>query len=273
MSLLAVGASVLGLLGQVPPPPAPPLDQKPAVLTQIGWEQRLGQAVPLDVALRDEAGRIVHLGDYFNGKPVILTFNYYECPMLCGMQLQGFVSALNVVSFDAGKEFEVLTVSIDPRETPAQAARYKKGYMDRYRRPTAPQGWHFLTADEKSIAAVAGAVGFRYAWDEETKQYAHPAGIVVLTPDARIGQYLFGIEYAPRDLRFALVEASQGRIGTVIDQAILYCYKYDPASGRYGAAIMRILRVASLLTLGAFGAFVFMMRRRDARLAARGSAS
>ena len=177
------------------------------------------------------------------------------------------MSALNVIAFDAGKEFEIVTLSVDPRETPQQATRYKKGYMDRYPRKTAAEGWHFLTGDSRSIEALTQAAGFRYAWDEDTKQYAHPAGIVVATPDGRIGQYLFGIEYAPRDLRFALVEASSGKIGTLVDQAILYCYKYDPATGRYGAAIMRILRVLAVLTLAALGTFVFVMLRRDARLA------
>lgn len=275
LSLLAA-ATTLGAttsFGQVPPPPAPPVDQKPPISTQIGWDQRLGQALPLDTALRDESGRTVALRDYFKGKPVVLSFNYYECPMLCTVQLQGLVSALNVIAFDAGKEFEIVTLSVDPTETSQEATRYKKGYMDRYPRKTAAEGWHFLTGDSANIDALTQAAGFRYAWDEDTKQYAHPAGIIVATPDGRIGQYLFGIEYAPRDLRFALVEASSGRIGTLVDQAILYCYKYDPATGRYGAAIMRILRVLAVLTLLALGTFVFLMHRRDARLALRRAAS
>ncbi len=265
--LRLASVALLPLFAQVPPPPAPPLDQKPPIATQIGWDQHLGQALPLDVILRDETGRTVALQEFFGRKPVILTFNYYECPMLCTVQLQGLVSALGVIAFDAGREFDVVTVSIDPTETPAQAARAKKGYLERYLRATAPQGWHFLTGDGKNIEKLTRAAGFRYAWDEETRQYAHPAGIIVLAADGRIAQYLYGIEYAPRDLRFALVEAAEGKVGTLIDKAILYCYRYDPASGRYGAAIMRILRVGALLTLAALGTFIFVMRRRDARAA------
>lgn len=258
---------------QVPAPPPPPVDLKPPISAQIGWDQKLGTTLPMDVAFRDESGATVALGDYFKGKPVVLSFNYYECPMLCKVQLQGFLSALGVLSFDAGREFEVLTVSINPADGPGEAARYKKGYMDRYRRPTASAGWHFLTGDEAAIKHLADAAGFRYAWDEETKQYAHPAGIMVLTPEGRIAQYLYGIEYAPRDLRLALVEASNGKIGNRIDQAVLYCYRYDPATGRYGAAIMRILRTLSVLTLAAFAAFFLAMRRREQRLAAARAAS
>jgi protein SCO1/2 len=183
--------------------------------------------------------------------------------MLCTMTLNGLVSAMNAITFDAGQEFEVVTVSFEPRETPELAAAKKTAYLKRYARPGAAAGWHFLTGEPADIARLTQALGFRYAWDEDRRQYAHPAGIVVLTPDGRIARYLFGIEYAPKDLRFALVEASQGRVGGLVDQAVLYCYQYDPMTGKYGTAVMRILRVGALLTLGALGSFIFVMWRRE----------
>jgi len=241
--------------------------ERPTVLREVGFDQRLDQLVPGDIALRDEAGRDVKLADYLGKKPVVLTLVYYECPSLCTMTLNGLVSAMNAVSFDAGKEYDVVTVSFEPRETPALAAAKKETYLKRYQRPGAAAGWHFLTGEPEQIARLTTAVGFRYTWDERIRQYAHPAGVVVLTPEGKIARYLFGIEYAPKDLRFALVEASQGRVGSVVDQAIIYCYQYDPMTGKYGTAIMRLLRVASLLTLGALGTFIFTMWRRERRAA------
>jgi protein SCO1/2 len=178
---------------------------------------------------------------------------------------------MNAISFGAGQEFEVVTVSFEPRETPELAAAKKAAYLKRYARPDAAAGWHFLTGEPGDIDRLTRALGFRYAWDEELRQYAHPSGIVVLTPEGRIARYLFGIEYAPKDLRFALVEASQGRVGGLVDQAVLYCYQYDPMTGRYGAAVMRILRVGAVLTLGALASFIFVMWRRE-RSAHRGPA-
>ena len=250
--------------------------ERPTILREVGFDQRLDQVVPGDIALRDEAGRDVKLADYLGKKPVVLTLVYYECPSLCTMTLNGLVSAMNAVSFDAGREYDVVTVSFEPRETPALATAKKDAYLKRYQRPGAAAGWHFLTGEPEQIARLTTAVGFRYTWDERIRQYAHPSGIVVLTPEGRIARYLFGIEYTPKDLRFAVVEASAGRVGGVIDQAILYCYQYDPMTGKYGTAIMRLLRVASLLTLGALGTFIFMMWRRErsaARAALAGSAS
>jgi protein SCO1/2 len=241
--------------------------ERPTILREVGFDQRLDQRVPGDIALRDEDGRDVRLADYLGKKPVVLTLVYYECPSLCTMTLNGLVSAMNAVAFDAGKEYDVVTVSFEPRETPALATAKKETYLKRYQRPGAAAGWHFLTGDPAEIARLTQAVGFRYTWDERIRQYAHPSGVVVLTPDGTIARYLFGIEYAPKDLRFALVEASQGRVGGVVDQAILYCYQYDPMTGKYGTAIMRLLRVASLLTLGALGAFIFTMWRRERRAA------
>ncbi|MET0555477.1 MAG: SCO family protein [Vicinamibacteria bacterium] len=241
--------------------------ERPTVLRDVGFDQRLDQVVPNDIALRDENGRDVRLADYLGKKPVVLALVYYECPSLCTMTLNGLVSAMNAVSFDAGKEYDVVTVSFEPRETPALATAKKTAYLKRYQRPGAAAGWHFLTGEPAEIARLTQAVGFRYTWDERTRQYAHPSGVVVLTPEGRIARYLFGIEYAPKDLRFALVEASEGRVGGVVDQAILYCYQYDPMTGKYGTAILRLLRVASLLTLAVLGTFIFTMWRRERRVA------
>lgn len=243
-------------------------DQRPAILREIGFDQKLGATVPLETPLLDEAGRDVRLGDYFQGRPVVLSFNYFDCPMLCTVSLNGLASALGTLSFDAGKEFEIVTVSFDTRDTPAAARAKKDSYLKRYHRPGAAEGWHFLTGGAPAIERLTRAAGFRYAWDEETKQFAHPSGVLVLTPDGRIARYLYGIEYAPKDLRLALVEASRGTIGSPLDQAVLYCFQYDPATGRYGAAIMRIVRLGGALTAIALASFVLLMLRRE-RAAAR----
>jgi protein SCO1/2 len=240
-----------------------PAGIKPEILRDIGFDQKLGDALPLDIAFRDEAGKPVRLRDYFGKKPVVLTLNYYGCPMLCTVTLSGLASALNILSIDAGREFEVVTVSFDPKEDAALAAQTKASHLARYKRPTAEAGWHFLTGDQASIDRLTKAVGFRYAWDAETKQFAHPAGLVVLTPAGTIARYLYGIEYAPRDLRFALVEASAGKIGTLVDQAIIYCYQYDPMTGRYSASIMRILRTLSSVTVLALAIFIAVMLWRE----------
>jgi protein SCO1 len=244
--------------------------ERPSALRDVGFDQRLGQALPLDLVLRDEAGRAVRLGDYFGQRPVVLSLVYYECPMLCTLTLNGLVSALGVLPWNPGQEFELVTVSFDPRETPAQAAAKKKAYLARYQRPQAQAGWHFLTGDEAALRTLTGAVGFRYTWDDASKQFAHPAGVVVATPDGRLARYLFGIEYAPKDLRLALVEASEGRVGSPVDQLLLFCYRYDPATGRYGAALMRVMRAGAILTLLVLGGFMLVSFRRDrAQAAAR----
>jgi protein SCO1 len=235
----------------------------PAALREVGFEQRLGQAVPLDIALRDESGQAVKLGDYFGQRPVVLTLVYYECPMLCTLTLNELTSALSVLKFDVGHEFEIVTVSFEPKDTSALAAAKKEAYLKRYKRAGAAAGWHFLTGDAEQIKRLTEAVGFRYAWDEQTKQYAHPGGIMVLTPDGRMARYLYGIEYAPRDLRFALMDAAQGKIGSAADKVVLYCYQYDPSTGRYGAAIMRTIRLAGAFTVLGLGAFVMVMLRRE----------
>jgi protein SCO1/2 len=246
-------------------------DSRPTALREVGFDQELGARLPADLVFRDEAGRSVRLGDYLGKRPVLLTLVYYDCPMLCTLTLNGLAGALSALAFDVGREFEVLTVSFDPSETPALAAAKKAAYLRRYARPGAEAGWHFLTGDAGSTAALARAVGFRYAWDPETRQYAHPAGVIVLTPEGRIARYLFGVEYAPRDLRLGLVEASAGRIGTPIDELILYCYQYDPARGRYGASVMGMLRAGGVLTLAALGAFVSVSLLRE-RALRRGAA-
>ena len=235
----------------------------PQPIREVGFDQRLDERVPLDVEFRDEQGRLVRLGEYFGHKPVVLAFVYYDCPMLCTMVLSSITSTLGVLSLDPGKDFELVMVSFDPRETPALAASKKAEYLRRYDRPEAADGWHFLTGDPLSIERLTRAAGFRYTWDEETQQFAHPAGIVVLTPDGRLARYLFGLEYGPRDLRLALVEASEGRIGTAVDAALLYCYHYDPMTGRYGFVVMRVLRVAGAATVLALGTFIFVMVRRE----------
>ena len=204
-------------------------NQKPSILDQVGLDQRLNQQVPLNLMFNDETGQPVQLQKYFGQKPVILIMVYYQCPMLCTQVLTGFTGAMNgIVRFNIGREFDVVTVSIDPRDTAEDAARAKKTYIQRYRRAGAEQGWHFLTGKKDQIDALAQAVGFRYAWDPKIQQYAHASGIMLLTPDGRVSQYYYGIEYAPRDIQLGLIEASKGKIGNVVDQVLLYCYHYEP---------------------------------------------
>jgi protein SCO1/2 len=247
--------------------------QVPQALREIGFDQNIDQHVPLDTTFRDESGATVRLGDYFGRKPVVMVFAYYDCPMLCTQVINGLSSALGVMSLNPGKDFEIVTVSFNPRDTPATATAKKVVYLDRYRRPGANQGWHFLTGDQPQIDRLTQAAGFRYTWDAETKQYAHPSGVIVLTPDGRLAKYLFGIEYGPRDLRFAIVEASAGQVGTIADALLLYCYHYDPMTGRYGLVIMRAVRVAGAATVLAIGAFIIVMLRRERHAAPRTSHS
>jgi protein SCO1 len=237
----------------------PPAD----ILKRVGIDQHLNSQIPLDLKFRDESGREVKLGDYFGSKPVILSMVYYECPMLCGEVLNGEASAFTSLKFDVGKEFNVVTVSFDPRETPDLARAKKKTFIDRYGRPGAADGWHFLTGSQDSITALTKAVGFNYAWDRDTKQFAHAAAIMVLTPDGRLAQYFYGVEYSPKDLRFGLVQASQKKIGNVVDQILLYCYHYDPRTGKYGAVISRALQLGGALTVLVLGGFLIIMFRLE----------
>lgn len=233
------------------------------VPTDVGIEPKLGAQAPLDVQLRDETGNLVRLGDAANGKPIILALVYYECPMLCNMTMDGQVRSLTELSLNAGDDFTAITVSFDPRETPALAAAAKRTALRRYNRAGGEQGLRFLTGDEAEIRRLADAVGFRYRYDETTGRYAHAAGLVVLTPDGVISRYLYGVEFPRRDLRLALVEASDGKIGTTADGFLLLCYHYDPTTGKYGLAIMNVLRLAGLLTVGALGGAIILMLRRD----------
>jgi protein SCO1/2 len=250
---------------QMGPVPPPPRAATPGVLQEVGFDQRLGGEIPLDLAFRDETGKDVRLRDYFGKKPVVLSLVYFKCPMLCTLSLNGLAGALEVLSFVPGQEFEVLTVSFDPNEGPVLAAAKKKAYMTRYKRPQADAGWHFLTGSRESTEALTRAVGFRYVWDEATKQWAHPAGILVITPEGRIANYLFGVEYSPKDLRLAVVDAAKGKVGNVVDQVLLYCYQYDPSSGRYSASILNVVRLGALATILALFGFILSssLRRRS----------
>lgn len=237
--------------------------QLPPVLRDVGFEQRLGESIPLDLVFRDDAGKTVRLGDYFGARPVILTMAYYQCPMLCGLVLDGLAQSLRGLRFDLGEQFVVVTVSVDPHETPAHAALKKRQALRSYARPGAAEGWHFLTGEDASIRQLTQVVGFRYAYDEANGQFAHAAGLAVLTPEGKIARYLYGIEFAPRDVRLALVEAAAGQIGSAIDQVLLFCSRYDPTTGRYGLVIMNVLRLAGLLTVAALGGFIAVMFRRE----------
>jgi protein SCO1/2 len=246
---------------------SPPANVRPPGLTNVGIEQRLNEQIPRELAFRDETGKAVRLGDYFGRKPMILNLVYYRCPMLCGEVLSGLTTALRGLKLDAGKDkdFEILTVSFDPRETPEIAAAKKAEYLKRYGRPSAAEGWHFLTGSQASIDALTKAAGFQYQYDAKTGQFAHTTAIMVLTPDGRIAQYYYGIEYTPRDLRLGLVQASNGKIGNVVDEVLLYCYHYDPATGKYGAVISRILRLSALATILLLGSMLTILLRRGPR--------
>jgi protein SCO1/2 len=257
--LMSWPASAVAQLGPAPPPPG---SGNAAILQDLGFDQNLGGQLPLDLPFRDETGRPVRLGDYFGERPVVLSLVYYECPMLCTISLNGLARALKVLSFVPGQEFEVVTVSFDPSETPDLAAAKKKAYAAQLERAEGARGWHFLTGDAPAIEALTGAVGFRYAWDEATQQFAHPAGIVVATPDGTVSHYLFGVEYSPKDLRLALVDSAQGRLGNPVDQFLLYCYQYDPSTGRYSASILNLVRLGGLLTIVGMVALILTMSRR-----------
>ena len=242
----------------------------PKALNGVGIDQKLNEQLPLDLELKDENGETVKLGNYFGKKPVMLSLVYYECPMLCNQVLNGMVTAFRVMSFTPGNEFEVVTVSFDPRETPALAAAKKKNYVDNLpqaKRAHAKAGWHFLTANEDSIRKITDAIGFRYHWDEASSQFAHASGVYVATPPGKLARYFYGIEYAPRDLRLGLIEAADNRIGSPMDQLLLYCYHYDPKTGKYGAVVMRMMQVGGVATLLAIAGMFIVMRRRNAERA------
>jgi protein SCO1/2 len=243
----------------------PPAGQMPELLQEVGLDQKLNTQVPLGLKFKDEDGRVVTLGDYFGKRPVILTLNYFECPMLCTEVLNGLVSALGVMNFSVGKEFDVVTVSFDPRDTPERARQKKAAYLGRYKRPGSESGWHFLTGSDHEIAALTRAVGFRYAYNAKAGQFAHASGVMVATPEGRLSHYFYGIEYGPRDLRLALVEASDHKIGSAVDQVLLACFHYDPSSGRYSMAVMTAVRAAGLAMVGLIAGAIVLMRRRERR--------
>jgi protein SCO1/2 len=240
---------------------SPPANVRPPGLKNVGIEQHLNDQIPPDLVFRDETGKSVRLGDYFGKRPLILNLVYYQCPMLCGEVLSGLESALRVLKFDVGKEFDVLTVSFDPKETPEMAAVKKAEILKRYGRAGAVEGWHFLTGPQASVDALTKAAGFDYEYDPKTGQFAHATAIMVLTPEGRIAQYYYGVEFAPKDLRLGLVEASQNKIGSVVDEVLLYCYHYNPDTGKYGAIISRILKIAAGATVFMLGTFLIVLFR------------
>ena len=277
--LLLAATSAVAQIPKQPGPSSPlygarpeagnPSSGLPKALSNVGLEQKLDQQLPLDLVFRDESGQEVKLGQYFGQKPVVLALVYYDCPMLCTQVLNGMVTSFRVLPFQVGKEFDVVTVSFDPRENSELAARKKKvyvNYLPEKLRPAAANGWHFLTGDQANIAKLTDAVGFRYYYDETTRQFAHASGIMVATPHGKLSRYFYGIEYAPRDLRLGLIESSAEKIGSPVDQLLLYCYHYDPATGKYGAAVMKIMRIAGVLTVLALVAMLFALKGRKPKM-------
>ena len=269
-TLVALSLAAMAQPGQ--PAPAQPSMMRdadgrpaplPAGLRGVGVEQRLDAQVPLDLAFRDESGRAVPLSTYFHGKPVILTFVYYRCPMLCNAILTGLEPSLKPVSFNPGRDFEVVSVSFDPGDTAEAALAKRRMILQRYGRSDTANGWHFLTGDETNIRALTDAAGFHYRYDPATKQFAHASAVMILTPEGRISRYFYGVEYAPRDIRLGLVEASANKIGSPVDQILLFCYHYDPATGKYGAIVMNLVRVGGALFVLVGGAFLFLAFRRE----------
>ena len=253
----------------VPSGTGPAAQSMPSVLQNVGFEPQLNAHLPLDLAFRDETGRDVQLRQYFTQKPVLLALVYYGCPMLCNQTEQGVVGALRMLSFNPGRDYEVVFVSFDPRESPDMAAQKKESAMTHFRRPDTASGWHFLTGSKESIDLLTRGANFRYSFDEKSNLFAHAAGIMLLTPDGRISRYFYGVEYPARDVRLGLVDASAGKIGTPIDRALLFCYQYDPTTARYSASVLKIIRLGGVLTILALVAGMLIFRRRDRHLAAR----
>jgi protein SCO1/2 len=237
----------------------------PKLPGEVKAVQKLDAQIPMDLILRDETGRVVRLKELFRGKPVLLNFMYYRCPMLCSMAMEGVASSLTELKFTVGRDFDVITVSIDPRDTPKEAAEKKEKYVKRYGRFEADAGWHFLTGHESAIKALTSAVGFYYAYDIEQDQFAHPTMLAVLTPQGRVSRYLYGFDYKGRDLRLALVEASSNKIGSPTDQLLLMCYHYDPTTGKYTRSTMNAIRAGSFATVASIASFIFISLRRERR--------
>ena len=241
----------------------------PTALRDVRIEQKLDQQLPLDLVFRDENGQTVKLGQYFGQKPVVLSFVYYDCPMLCTQVLNAMVTSFRVLPFQIGKDFDVVTVSFDPRETNTLATAKKQVYMKYLparMRAGAESGWHFLTGDQASITQLTDAVGFHYRYDEATKQFAHASGIMLTTRQGKLSRYFYGVDYPARDLRLGLIESSENRIGSPVEQLLLYCYHYDPATGRYGVAIMKVMRIAGVATLLAIAAMILLLKGRNHKL-------
>jgi len=233
----------------------------PPVLKKVTIDQKLNEQLPLDAVFKDEQGRDVRLAQFFNDKPVVLSLVYYSCPMLCNQILNGMLGSFRQTSFNVGEQFEVVTVSFDAKEKPELAAAKKRTYIAGYNRPGGDAGWHFLTGDETNIKRLTEAVGFHYLWDEQTKQFAHASGIMIATPQGKLARYFYGIDYPPKDLRLALVEASENKIGTPVDALMLYCYHYDPSTGKYGVVIMNVIRLAGVITLVLIAGLLLFLRR------------
>lgn len=253
-------------------PPAVAQNKPRPISADVGLDQHLDAQVSLDLKFRDEQGQEVRLGDLFQGKPVVLTLVYYRCPMLCTEVLNAFLRSSQAMPLRMDADYEVISVSIDPQETPKMARAKKGRYASAYRRPGAAEGWHFLTGDEAEIAELTRTVGYRYKYDPLSDQYAHPSGLVLLTPEGRISRYFYGVEYDPGDLRLGLVESSQGKIGTLVDQVLLLCFHYDPATGKYGFLVDGVLRISGIATALALSGFLFVMWRRELRMAAAAKA-
>ena len=237
----------------------------PQALDNIGIEQHLNEQIPTDAVFKDENGNEVHLGEFFGKRPVILAMVYYECPMLCNEVLNGLTGTLKGLTFDAGKDFDVVAISFDARENekPDLAKNKKESYMKRYGRPGTENGWHFLTGTQSEIDKVTKAVGFKYKWDEQSNQFAHAGGIMITTPEGKLSRYLYGIDYAPKDVKFAVMESAQNKIGNAAEQLMLYCYHYDPATGKYGLSVLRVMRIGAVATLLGMGMMFFVFWRRN----------
>jgi len=235
----------------------------PAILSKVGITQNLNARIPPDLLFRDEMGKSVRIGDFFGRKPIVLSLVYFDCPALCTEVLNGELRTMKAISLDLGKDFDAVTVSFEPKDTPALAKAKRDVYAGQYGRPEAADHWHFLTGEQQSIDALTNVAGFRYAYDSSIRQYAHAAAILVLTPDGRIDRYFYGVIYPARDVRLGLVEASEGKIGTLTDHALLYCYQYDPMTGKYGVVVMNVLRAAGGLTVLLLGIFMTMMFLRE----------
>lgn len=239
----------------------------PQQLADVTFEQRLNTALPLDARFRDERGHHVALGDFFGRKPVVLAFVYYQCPMLCTQIFNGVAGALKAVPFQVGQDFDVVFVSFDPRDTPEAAAAKKAALLADYKQEAAAGGWHFLTGDltnaEGNIRRVTNAAGFSYRWDEQSQQFAHVSGVLVVTPDGRLSRYFYGVEFSPKELRMALAESSEGKVGSLVEQLLLYCYHYNPSTGRYGAITMNLVRIGGAFTVMLIGGFIWLMRRKE----------